>query len=338
MTPAGLRLIIVITSSFYILIVHILLSSWRYFIIDHLLFNWFSQRWDTAKNGLQSYQLYEVSSSRNFLMLNFLHSHLSIVRQLFSLTFSTFSFSVISASYFIMLFSQSQKKRRGLIFNCVNRLMSRMINQQRTDSRSLNESFKDVLTRMRLFLQAEYLQAVDILLTDEAVTWAETTLSVSELLKDSASTSVTVAAFKSLFTQKYPAHVLKTPAVSFNSEIADLRQFGRWALTCLLQAYCKPVVPSWRKGPASSRNHSSRQTTTPPLEAAMLDTVMRGLCEGSPRSWYPLRRTSRPRLCWSLPLLESIPSAEESRRAKSRIHSASRRDGEVSGTSVLIEN
>ena len=73
---------------------------------------------------------------------------------------------------------------------------------------------------------AEYLHAVDILLTDEAVTWAETTLSVSELLEDSASTLTTVVAFKSMFTQKYPAHILETPVISFDSETADLRQFN----------------------------------------------------------------------------------------------------------------
>ena len=126
---------------------------------------------------------------------------------------------------------------------------------------------------------AEFLHTVNVLLTDDAVTWAEITLDVSELLKNSALTSVTVTVFRSLFIQKYSVCVLKTSAVSFDSEIADLWQFDEESLLI----YYKRTASLLFRVEERNRPHqvvAASLKLLSLLEAAMLNTVMQTFIKG----------------------------------------------------------
>lgn len=62
---------------------------------------------------------------------------------------------------------------------------------------------------------------MDLLLEDDAATWAEITPYIADLLGTKAPTSDTVDQFKMLFCQRYPVKILEATPVHLNSEIAN---------------------------------------------------------------------------------------------------------------------
>ncbi|SLM40420.1 hypothetical protein LPUS_11218 [Lasallia pustulata] len=125
---------------------------------------------------------------------------------------------------------------------------------------------------------AEYLQAVELLLVDDAAVWAETTPGIAELLEDLDPTEDTLAQFKALFLQKYPTKTLDTPAIHFDSKIADLRQLADEPLI----AYYKRMITLLSRVGGRDRPSmtATRLPALSPLEAAMLNTVMRAFTRG----------------------------------------------------------
>ena len=68
---------------------------------------------------------------------------------------------------------------------------------------------------------SRFLRAVDLLLADDAATWAETTPGIIELLEHPAPNADTVAQFKGLFNQRYSSKVPEPSVVHFDSEISE---------------------------------------------------------------------------------------------------------------------
>ena len=162
---------------------------------------------------------------------------------------------------------------------------------------------------------AKFLQAVDLLLADDAVVWAETTPGITDLLEMPVPTNDNVAQFKALFTQQYPVKVLEATTVHFDSEISDLRQQEGEALI----AYYKRTAGLLSRVGGKDRPRPTSSVPNPQalslIETAMLDTVMRAFTRGihdpdvrrdALRGLVPADRS----------LFEVYTVAEESRRSK----------------------
>ncbi len=160
---------------------------------------------------------------------------------------------------------------------------------------------------------ADFLQAVDLLLADDAAVWAETTPLITQLLETPAPTSDTVSQFKSLFSQRYPIKISETAPVHFDSEISDLRQQEEEALIAYYQR--TTGLLSRVGGRDRPREITLSTPALSPLEAAMLDTVMRAFTRGIWDS--DIRRDALRGLVLSDRSLYGVYSiSEESRRVK----------------------
>ena len=121
-------------------------------------------------------------------------------------------------------------------------------------------------------LSDQYLQFIDILLVENAVTWAETDLNVFILLTQSNSTLDTVFKFKTLFTEKYSIQFTEIASISFNNEVADLKQKDEKALL----TYYKWVSDLLTRIEIKNRlRHHSEIVSLSSLKSAMLDTVLK---------------------------------------------------------------
>ena len=121
-------------------------------------------------------------------------------------------------------------------------------------------------------LSDQYLQFIDILLVENAVTWAETDLNIFILLTQSNSTLDTVFKFKILFIKKYSLQFTEIASISFNNEIADLKQknkevllmYYKWMSDLLIRVEIKNRL-----------RHHSEIVSLSSLKSAMLDTVLK---------------------------------------------------------------
>ncbi|SLM35097.1 hypothetical protein LPUS_04151 [Lasallia pustulata] len=160
---------------------------------------------------------------------------------------------------------------------------------------------------------SRFLWAVDLLLADDAAAWAETTPGIVELLEHPAPNADTVAQFKGLFNQRYPSKVPEPSVVHFDSEISDLRQKDDEALVTYYQRTTSLI--SRVGGRDRPREITPSTPALSPLEAAMLDTVMRAFTRGIRDS--DIRRDALRGLVSSDRSLYGVYSiSEESRRAK----------------------
>ncbi|SLM39631.1 Zinc finger, CCHC-type [Lasallia pustulata] len=160
---------------------------------------------------------------------------------------------------------------------------------------------------------SRFLRAVDLLLADNAAAWAETTPGIVELLEHPAPNADTVAQFKGLFNQQYPLKVPEPSVVHFDSEISDLRQKDDEALVTYYQRTTSLL--SRVGGRDRPREITPSTPALSPLEAAMLDTVMRAFTRGIRDS--DIRRDAlRGLVLWDRSLCGVYSISEESRRAK----------------------
>ena len=117
-----------------------------------------------------------------------------------------------------------------------------------------------------------YLQFIDILLVENAVTWAETDLNIFTLLSQLNSTLDTVFKFKILFTEKYSLQFTEIASISFDNEVADLKQKDEKALL----TYYKQMSDLLIRVEAKNRlRHHSEIVSLSSLKSAMLDTVLK---------------------------------------------------------------
>ena len=71
---------------------------------------------------------------------------------------------------------------------------------------------------------SKYIQAVDLLLINNAAVWAKTALSVINIVFNPYLTQSTVNNLKALIIKKYPAHILKPVMFSYDTDITNLKQ------------------------------------------------------------------------------------------------------------------
>lgn len=118
-----------------------------------------------------------------------------------------------------------------------------------------------------------FIQAVDLLLVDEAANWAEGTPDVSALLSNPSPGPEDVAEFKTLFISQYPARQLDTPLLTVDSEIQDLKQGERESLV----AYYQRTAALLRRSGTKDRVPGVKLSL---LESNMLDQIMRSFVRG----------------------------------------------------------
>ncbi|SLM37519.1 hypothetical protein LPUS_07377 [Lasallia pustulata] len=147
----------------------------------------------------------------------------------------------------------------------------------------------------------------------EAAAWAETTPGIIELLEHPAPNAETVAQFKGLFNQRYPSKVPEPSVVHFDSEISDLKQKDDEALVTYYQRTTSLL--SRVGGRDRPREITPSTPALSPLEAAMLDTVMRAFTRGI-RDLDIRRDALRGLVSSDRSLYRVYSISEESRRAK----------------------
>lgn len=129
-----------------------------------------------------------------------------------------------------------------------------------------------------IIILADYLQAVDLLLADDAAVWAETTPGVAELLEDPDRTEDTLV-HQGPILPEIPCQDHRHASVHFDSEISGLKQLEDESLI----AYYKRTVSLLSRVGGRDRPRSmtaARMPALSPLEAAMLDTLMRSFTRG----------------------------------------------------------
>ena len=161
----------------------------------------------------------------------------------------------------------------------------------------------------------QYLQSIDILLVEDAVTWAETDLNIFTLLSQPNSTLDTVSKFKTLFTEKYPLQFTEIAPISFNNEVADLKQkdekallvYYKWASDLLIRVETKDRL-----------RHHSEIVSLSSLKSAMLDTVLKSFIWGIQDT--DIRKEALQELVMPEQSLQGIYTlAEEVRRVKIKL-------------------
>lgn len=161
---------------------------------------------------------------------------------------------------------------------------------------------------------SKYLQAVDILLTEDAAFWAEMDPEVSAILTTASPSQNTVSQFKAKLIDKYPAPIADVVPISFDSEMAELKQGPNESLL----AYYKRITALMSKVGARDRARSSSTpapTPLSPLESAMLDTILRAFIRGLNDDG--IKRSAVAHIVSSDRSLFGVyTAAEEARRAK----------------------
>lgn len=120
-----------------------------------------------------------------------------------------------------------------------------------------------------------YLQYLDLLLAEDAAGWAEINADAVRLLGIDEPTNATVTSFVSLLKQRFPGKVIETaPAITFEAELADLRQKSDENLT----SYYNRALDMMHKYGAKDR--TTADETLSLAEGSLLDTFLRGWIRG----------------------------------------------------------
>ena len=119
-----------------------------------------------------------------------------------------------------------------------------------------------------------YIQAIDLLLTEDASAWAETNPQAIHLLSTDEPDAVTVRAFRGLLCERFPSKSSEISNTTFEAELTELKQQDE-----SLSAYYKRVTSMMQRVGAKDRALPGAIPITP-LESAMLDTIMRAFLKG----------------------------------------------------------
>ena len=120
------------------------------------------------------------------------------------------------------------------------------------------------------------IQAFNLLLVEDAETWAESHPRAKAILTSEPATRDSVANFRSLLCERFPAKSSEVATVSFNTELSELKQQDE-----SLSAYYERVSAMMQRVGARDRPHSQTPgTQLTLLEEAMLDNIMRSFLKG----------------------------------------------------------
>lgn len=118
-----------------------------------------------------------------------------------------------------------------------------------------------------------YLEDLDLLLAEDAAEWAESNSEAIRLLNTENPTQATVDQFTSLFKQRFPVKVAEVAPLTFDTEIADLRQQPNETVT----SYFTRTTSLMYKYGAKDRNAT---TILSLAESSLLDTFLRTWIRG----------------------------------------------------------
>lgn len=125
--------------------------------------------------------------------------------------------------------------------------------------------------------QRNFLRSVDLLLTEDAATWADTSEEISSLLSMTHPNVQDVIKFKDLFQARFPNESVEpvSAAAGFNAELRDLCQMNDESLW---DYYQRAEAMMHRIG-ATDRVSDGRPLTI--LESSMLDLIIRAFVNGT---------------------------------------------------------
>ena len=153
-----------------------------------------------------------------------------------------------------------------------------------------------------------FINSVNLLLTDDAAEWAETNLDAARLLEDEDPTTESVASFRTLFQERFPAKRVESPATNFHSELGEFRQGSNETIS----SYHKRLLNLMSRVAAKDRPITGRLSL---LEEATLGEITkafaRGLHDGDVR-----RETLRGLTTSDRSLREIVSIAENADRSK----------------------
>ena len=119
------------------------------------------------------------------------------------------------------------------------------------------------------------IQAFNLLLVGDAEAWAESHPRAKAILTSEPPTRDSVANFRSLLCERFPAKSTEVATVSFNTELSELKQQDE-----SLSAYYERVSAMMQRVGARDRPHSQTPGTQLTLLEAMLDNIMRSFLKG----------------------------------------------------------
>ncbi len=160
-----------------------------------------------------------------------------------------------------------------------------------------------------------FIQAFELLLTEDASAWAETHPQAVHILNSDEPTADAVKSFRSLLCARFPMKSAEVSSISFDTELSELKQHDE-----SLAAYYKRLTVLMQH--VGARDRPSPPTDANPplsmLEAAMLESIMkaflRGLSDPDVR-----REATRGLASPERSLLGVYNLADEARRTKSAV-------------------
>ena len=119
-----------------------------------------------------------------------------------------------------------------------------------------------------------YLDSLNMLLVEDAEAWAESHPDAIEILNEENPTQLTVERLRSLLRERFPSKAVDIAPIPFNVELADLQQRSEESLA----NYYKRVTTLMQR--VGLRDRASTGTRLTPVEAEMLDNVLRAFIKG----------------------------------------------------------
>jgi len=159
-----------------------------------------------------------------------------------------------------------------------------------------------------------YLDSLNMLLTDDAAEWAESHPEAIRLLAIEEPTAQDLANFRSLLCERFPTKAVEISPMSFDAELAELRQRPDETLV----SFYKRVTNLMQRVGAKDRPAFTSSITLTLLESAMLDTILRAFIKGI--SDHAVQREATRGMAATDRSLKSIYNlAEEARRTNLEI-------------------
>ena len=160
-----------------------------------------------------------------------------------------------------------------------------------------------------------YIQAFELLLTEDAAAWAETHPQAVSILNSDDPSEKSVKDFRSLLCARFPMKSSEVSSISFDTELSELKQHDE-----SLAAYYKRLTVLMQH--VGARDRPSQPTDANPplsmLEAAMLESIMKAFLRGL--SDPDVRREATRGLASPERSLAGIYNlADEARRTKSAV-------------------
>ena len=176
-----------------------------------------------------------------------------------------------------------------------------------------------------------YIQAFELLLTEDAAAWAETHPQAVSILNSNEPDEASVKSFRSLLSARFPMKSAEVSSVSFDTELSELKQHDE-----SLAAYYKRLTVLMQHVGARDRPYQPTDANPPLslLEAAMLESIMKAFLRGL--SDPDVRREATRGLATPDRSLQGIYNlADEARRTKSAVQKLDEEEHKAKENEIL---